>query len=314
MSYREDSRYGSSYADDTDKRYEAGTEGGYDDDRDRDNPRAYINTGKSIVLAIDRLLIALGGIALLVLLIVNLTRSSRYVTSTFGSVFSSLGAGGSLSTVDAVAVITLIVLFILIVGIIINGIGAFLLRVAKHGATCVQIAQIMFAVLAMSYLALQTYLLVKSFIDAANLASKIHQDFWKVLFGSGRGGDVALLIFFTISDTVLLLMLVIASFNYHISVAKVMAHTRRELSQNRLMPLYFTDKLGGRSIFLMVVSGIYITLRIVYVLMITGGYAGSGIGTAIGVIAGVLVLLYLRLIFVLLCDKDFNRVHSRAHY
>ena len=29
MSYREDSRYGSSYADDTDKRYEAGTEGGF---------------------------------------------------------------------------------------------------------------------------------------------------------------------------------------------------------------------------------------------------------------------------------------------
>ena len=106
-----------------------------------------------------------------------------------------------------------------------------------------------------------------------------------------------------ISEVVLMFMLLIGRFTYHLSIAKLMSHTRKELSQGRLIAPRFRNRLSGRCIFLIVIYGIMTTLSVA-TLIVTGWQAVTLI-----VNLAVLAVVYLRLFLVRGCARDFDRAH-----
>lgn len=336
MSYREDSRYGGTYAEPED-RYDDRDESGYEESYEAEpDAREYINTVKSVFLAIMKLITGLMGLAMIVVTIVGLAGLSEQLHRAL------LNAGFERETVQFInqipwnelgrttniwGILYLVVVISLMLSVALNGIGSFLLRVAKHGATCVQIAHIVYTVFNIILFVLWCVLITLLIIGLAALGSAAGQAGLR-LDDIGRAmGSTAWLWIYLISMIVLVFMLLIGKFSYHLSVAKVMSHTRKELSQGRLLAMSSYNKLPGRCIFLVVVYGLIMTLNIVSILMINEkafmGLSPVSTGSIIPnlsdlkavllimlIPSGVLLVFrYLRLFFVMACARDFNRAH-----
>ena len=311
MTYRTEPAYNGAYY---------GDESGYETAPAKENPRIYISTVKGVFLAILKLisgLTALAGILLLIATVAGVSERIPYITRDLTDALRSAGIQAATRDVreflmfffrrDSVGLyLLLFVSLSLLSSAVLNGIGTFLLRVARHGATCVQIAHIVYTVFGIILFVIWCALVTLAVIGLAVAGSSVDiaADLREILAAADRAG-VPMGLYWTlmISEVVLMFMLLIGRFTYHLSIAKLMSHTRKELSQGRLIAPRFRNRLSGRCIFLIVIYGIMTTLSVA-TLIVTGWQAVTLI-----INLAVLAVVYLRLFLVWGCARDFDRAH-----
>ncbi len=312
MTYRTDPGYDETY----NSGYDSGYEEGYESEPDA---REYINTVKSVFLAILKLITGLIGLALIILVIVGLSGLAETVHNGLNSIDSkelrdalrNIPWDDFTRGTGFVAILFMVIAISHLLSMAMNGIGAFLLRVAKHGATPVQIAHIVYTVFGIIRFVLWCVIGTLAMIGLIVAGSAVSEavDIKAILGDLGAQGGLA--VAYVPTMIVLIFMLLIGKFLYHLSVSKVMSHTRKELSQGRLIALPFYNKLPGRCIFLVVVYGIMFTLNaVLFIVAGSSTNSMSGALVAIAILAIPLALHYLRLFLVMGCAKDFSRAHE----
>ena len=242
------------------------------------NPRVYINTACGMILAIMKLLSGLAALGLIVLVIMGLAQSR---VSFAIDLFRDFGIRDSQFLYGTVTTGVRIVLWVLIAVLgfeVMNGLGTFFLRTAKHGATPVQIAHIFYAVGTMILFVLYCIGVVLMIIEMVTfLRVTIGETNLLVeLFKAAPLYFISVLLSIILGFVVLLTL-----FGYHNSVNHLMSQTRFELAQGGIRPYNRYNKLGGQCVRMIVFISIYLGFQIL------SYFSGGGITTFLeDVVAG----------------------------
>ncbi len=213
------------------------------------NARSYICTGKGMVLAILKFIEGLLGLGLLV------------VTTT-------VVARQNLRYPDFPAVLGLVMVYSMLGLATAEGLGSFFLRVARRGATPIQLNHVFQAITSMIRFVLWCVVIaILGWLMIVYLGnqygryalSQMPFGFWFVL----------------ITVVVLEFLTRLSCFGYHRGIAQIMSHTRKELSQRTILRPPFWSGLPGKCIRLIVYWSIWIALILAVYFALTNNAFGS---------------------------------------
>ncbi len=219
-----------------------------------EDARSYICTGKAMFLAILKLLEGLVGLGLIAVLTIALADAGQYALRAF---------------FDAAGVIWAVLVYSMLALMTADGLGGFFLRVARRGATPVQLTHVFRAIFAMFRFVLWCAVLA---ILVWFLIVCLSNSYGRWALGQVPFGTWAVLI----TVVVLEFLTRLTDFGYHRGIAQIAAHARRELAQKRNLRPGFWSRLPGKCVRIIVYYGIWIALiLVVYIAATNREFAGS---------------------------------------